>query len=211
MSQCKRKAIIFDLGRVLVDFDHMIAARRLSEYTNRPLREIFSLIFDSGLTRAFEKGQISPRNFFLKLKKRLKLKISYNDFLFIWNEIFFLTSANQKVYRLAKALKKNYIIALLSNINTLHFRYLRKKFSFFDVFDKIFLSYRMRSRKPSPLIYKKVMKALRARPCEIIYTDDRPDLVKTAGRLGICAFRFQGINKLKNDFVKSGVKLKRYL
>lgn len=200
------KAIIFDLGNVLVNFDHRIAARRVSSFTDKSPDEIFNLFFDSDLACLFEEGRITPKEFFLKTKEILNLKLDYDKFLPIWNEIFFLTKQNLKVYNLANQLKEYYKIALLSNINVLHFDYLKKKFPhLFDALRHVITSYKVKARKPSPLIYKKTLELLETSPSEVFYTDDRLELAQSAKELGIKGFVFRGIEQLKKDLINSGV------
>ena len=210
MDNHKIKAIIFDLGRVLIDFDHTIAAKRISEFCDKSPSEIFNLFFDSGLTASFEEGKILPEDFFLKVKEMLNLKLDYKGFLPIWNEIFFLTDENRAVYSLAKALKKRYKIALLSNVNVLHFDYLKNKFPVFDAFHYIVTSFESGHTKPSPLIYKQALGVLGiALPCEVFYTDDRADLIEKARELDIQGFVFKDVEKLKRDLESAGVILKK--
>ncbi len=199
------EAIIFDLGNVLVDFDHTIAAKKISKFTTKSPQEIFNLFFDSELTGLFEEGKISPLEFFLKVKKMLNLKLDYEQFLSIWNEIFFLTEKNQAVYNLAKNLRNHYKIVLLSNINILHFDYLKKNFSVFDVFHHIITSFELGFRKPHPFIYQKTFNIIETLPHNIFYTDDRFELVESACRLGIHGFTFEGIEQLKKDLLVSGI------
>jgi len=201
------KAIVLDLGNVLVNFDHMIAARRLCSLSDSSIEEIYNLFFDSSLTCLFEEGKISPSDFFSEIKKTLNLKLKYEEFLPIWNEIFFLTPTNYSVYKLAKDLKDHYTLCLASNINVLHFEYLKKNFSVFDIFDRFFLSYELKIRKPEALFYQKILKDLSLKPKEIFYTDDRLELVESAANLGINSFVFLGIDKLKEDLLKVGIKL----
>lgn len=205
MDNNKINAIIFDLGNVLVDFNHRIAADRISKFTDKSPDEMFNIFFDSELTGLFEEGKISPKEFFLKIKDMLNLELDYDSFLPIWNEIFFLTKENLAVYNLAKQLKNNYKIALLSNINILHFDYLKKKFPVFDAFHNIITSYEVGARKPSPLIYKKTLDILESLPHQVFYTDDRPELAQSAKELGIRGFVFRGIEQLKEDLINSGV------
>ena len=205
MDNNKIKVIIFDLGNVLVDFNHRIAADRISKFTDKSPDEMFNIFFDSELTGLFEEGKISPKEFFLKIKDMLNLELDYDSFLPIWNEIFFLTKENLAVYNLAKQLKNNYKIALLSNINILHFDYLKKKFPVFDAFHNIITSYEVGARKPSPLIYKKTLDILESLPHQVFYTDDRPELAQSAKELGIRGFVFRGIEQLKEDLINSGV------
>lgn len=200
------RAIIFDLGNVLIDFNHMLAAERICGFTAKSPQEIFDLFFDSGLTALFEEGKISPQEFFSRVKELLNLKLDYAGFLPIWNEIFFLTERNQEVYNLAFALKKHYKVALLSNINILHFDYLKKNFShIFDAFHNIITSFELGCRKPHPLIYRKTLEALESSAENTFYTDDRQELVEAASRLGIRAFIFKDLGQLKKHLLDNGV------
>ncbi|MDP2923526.1 MAG: HAD family phosphatase [Candidatus Omnitrophota bacterium] len=195
------KAIIFDLGNVLIDFDHTIAAKRISAFCDKSAEEIFALFFDSELTGLFEEGKISPQDFFLKVKEMLNLKLEYDTFAPIWSEIFFLTKKNRCVYNLVQRLKEHYKVALLTNINSLHFDYLKKNFPVFDAFHHIIASYEVGLRKPHPLIYQKTLELLNVLAQDAFYTDDRAELIEKAKDLGIKSFHFQNTEKLKEDFL----------
>jgi putative hydrolase of the HAD superfamily len=201
------KAIIFDLGNVLVDFDHKLATEKIALYSDKTPQQIYQLFFDSEVTGSFEEGKISPMDFFRKIKRMLGLSIGFKEFLPIWNGIFFLSQKNHSVYQLASSLKGRYKLAILSNINILHFEYLQKEFAIFGLFDHIFVSYLMRLRKPREEIYRQALGALGSRAHETFYTDDRPELIAGANALGIRGFVFTGIERLKDDLRASGVIL----
>lgn len=205
--QSRIRAVIFDLGNVLVDFDHMIAARRICAFTDKTAEEMYRLFFDSELTGLFEEGKIAAQDFFAQVKELLGLSLSFNEFLPIWNEIFFLSEKNKSVYDIAKKLKKNYKVALLSNVNILHFEYLKNKFPVFDAFHQIITSYESGMRKPHPVIYQNALSALGEKPPFVFYTDDREDLINGASSLGIRAFQFKTIEKLKEDLNSVGVRI----
>jgi putative hydrolase of the HAD superfamily len=205
MDNSRIKAIIFDLGGVLIDFDHTLAAKRISKFTHKSPEEIYELFFDSKLTGDFEEGKVSPRDFFQGVKEKLSLGLDFTQFVPIWNEIFFLTDKNHKVYNLACALKNKYRLALLSNINVLHYEYLRRNFSFFDAFDKLITSCELGFRKPHPLIYEKALRILGVLPEEVFYTDDRKELVESAKELGIKAVVFKDVEQLKGDLLEAGI------
>ncbi len=202
---CEIKVILFDLGRVLVDFDHKRAAVRMSGFCSKTPRQIYDLFFESQATIAFEAGKIPPEDFYLQVKDMLDLKLSFNSFVPIWNDIFFLTPKNRLVYRLLNTLRANYKTALLSNINTLHYEYLKKNFPVFGVFDKIFLSFELGLIKPDKEIYKKVIQELKVSPQEIFYTDDRPELVESANSQGICGRVFASFEQLMGDIQSAGI------
>jgi putative hydrolase of the HAD superfamily len=199
------EAILFDLGNVLIDFDHRIAAKRISKFSDNSPDEVFNLFFDSKLTRLFEQGKIQPEDFFREVKKILHADIEYREFLPIWNEIFFLSDKNRQVYDLAKFLRKKYRLALLTNINILHFEYLKDEFGVFDAFDNILASCELGLTKPDPLIYKKTIDILDVSPDEAVYFDDRPELIESAAGLGIRSFLFHSVEQLKKDLFSCGI------
>lgn len=207
MSDKKIRAVIFDLGKVLVDFDHTIAANKIFKFSSKTPAEIFNLFFDSQLTAFFEQGKIPADIFFQEVKKMISLNLDYDNFLPIWNDIFSLSPNNKEVYNLAKALKQEYKTALLTNINVLHFEYLKENFSVFDAFHYIIPSFEMGLIKPDRKIYLKTLDILGVSPEEAFYTDDRIELIEKAQELGMRAFHFQGIGKLKKDLQDSGISV----
>lgn len=207
MNNDNIKAVIFDLGNVWVDFNHMIAAQRIARFTNKIPKEIFDLFFDSELTSQFEEGRIAANDFFLSVQKKLNLRISYQEFIPIWNEIFFLSNKNIEVHNLAKQLKQNYTLVLLSNINVLHFEYLKAQFPVFSIFNNIILSYQLHLRKPDRKIYRATLEILNLKAPEVAYTDDRPEFIERANLLGIKSLHFQTPDKLKEDFINARIHL----
>jgi len=200
------KVIVFDLGRVMVDFDHYIAARKLASAAGKSPQEIFDLFFDSPLIQSFEEGKIQPGEFFRLVGQALGLKISFEEFLPVWNQIFIFSEENKAVHDLGRILKKRYRVALLSNINALHLDYLKRNFPVFDIFHDIFASCEMGCIKPDPEIYRRVISSLGVLPEEIFYTDDRPELIEQANKLGMRGFVFKGSGKLKADLASCGVR-----
>ena len=199
--------ILFDLGNVLVDFDFSISAKRIGNFCGKGPKEIFNLFFNSEITCLFEAGKISPVDFFAKVKEMLGLSLSYEAFVPIWNEIFFLSAANRAVYSMVNNLSRSYKTAMVSNIDILHYEYLKKNFPVFNVFHNIFLSYELGLVKPDPAIYQQVLQCLGAEPEAVFYTDDRPELVESARNLGIKAFIFSGALQLEDDLLSVGVNI----
>ncbi len=201
------EAIIFDLGNVLIDFDHRSAAQRIARFSDKSSEEIFKLFFDSGLTALFEEGKISPQEFFLKTKEILNLRLDYEGFANIWNEIFFFTEKNIGVYNLAVSLKNRYKQAVLSNINILHYEYIKRTFPVLNNFQTIVTSFEAGCRKPHPAIYEKTLGILKSSGQNTFYTDDRAELVENAKNLGIRSFVFKGVEQLKNNLIESGIDI----
>src|SRR5437764_184255 len=107
--------IIFDLGRVLVDFDFKKVISDLKRYSPLTLQEIRAYFYRTPLWDLFERGGISPNAFYAALKKDLKLKrLTFQEFSPIWNEIF---QENHDSVALLHSLRGKYRLALLSNVN----------------------------------------------------------------------------------------------
>lgn len=199
------KVILFDLGNVLIDLNYGAAVKRIVHFCKNNERDIINTLMRSEITGIFEEGKLSPEDFFSGVKGLLGLDISYAGFVSIWNEVFFLSAKNRFVYSIANNLKSNYKIGILSNINVLHYEYIKENFPIFNIFDKVFASFQLGSIKPNPSIYNNVLSELKVEPEEVFYTDDREELVKSASALGINSFVFNSVNKLKKDLINSGV------
>ncbi|MHB8155215.1 MAG: HAD family hydrolase [Candidatus Omnitrophota bacterium] len=199
------KVVLFDLGRVLVDFDHLRSAERMAVFCSKTPRQIYDLFFESSATIAFEAGKITPEDFYLQVKQMLDLKLSYISFEPIWNDIFFLSAKNRSVFSLVNNLRANYKTAMLSNINILHHEYLKKNFPVFGVFDKVFLSFQLGFVKPDKEIYNLVIRELGVEPEEIFYTDDRKELVESAKSLGIRGCVFTNFEQLISELRCQGI------
>ncbi|MBL7198498.1 MAG: HAD family phosphatase [Candidatus Omnitrophica bacterium] len=196
--------LLFDLGRVLIDFDHNIAVKRIKNFCALDEESIYNLFFDSDLTDRYERGAISSLDFFHKIKKMLNAKISYEEFIPIWNKIF---TPHPGMLETIESLKDNYSLYLVSNINKLHFEYLQEQFNdYFKFFSYIFLSFELGLRKPDLRIYKFIIDYLKSPAQNIVYTDDRIELVEAARKLNIDAFLFESTNSFKEELIKRNIK-----
>jgi glucose-1-phosphatase len=192
MTQTKKKgkikAILFDLGRVLVDFDFTPAFERLARTCRLSPREIEEYFLESGIEVLYDGGKIGSREFYRQIKEGIGHGQDYRVFKRTWNEIF---TPIVPMVKLLESLKGRYLLALISNTNPMHFVYLWKKYPFMKRLDRIVLSYEEKIRKPDERIYRKAARLCRAAPHEIFYIDDRPDLTEAAGELGFVTFTYR--------------------
>ena len=182
------KAVLFDLGKVIVDFDFTPAFGRLSRHCAKKPHEIREYFLRSGLEVLYDGGKISSAEFYRKIKTDLGHSLDYGRFKKIWNEVFTL---NKETGRLIKKLKRRYRLVLISNTNALHYKYLCGRYTVLEHFDRHILSYKEKIRKPDEKIYRTAIRACRAKPHEILYIDDRSDLTEAARALGIHSFTFR--------------------
>ncbi|MCL1981679.1 MAG: HAD family phosphatase [Clostridiales bacterium] len=90
----------------------------------------------------------------------------------------------------AKALKKRYGIALLSNDISEWSKYLREFHRIEPLVDAAFISGDIGVRKPDAKIYRIALEALGIKPSECVFVDDNPERIEAASELGICSILF---------------------
>jgi epoxide hydrolase-like predicted phosphatase len=193
----KPKLIIFDLGRVLVDFDFRLVIKRLKRYTDFSEKDIRRYFLETPLWGAFERGEVEPKDFFMQLSKALKLqKLAFDEFAPLWNSIF--TEKHDTVSILAR-LKGRYRIALLSNVNILHWDHIHETHDFIQWFDHPVASFEVGTRKPDPDIYRTTLHRAGVAPQQAVFIDDMEPHVLAARSLGIEAHRFVNAPQLARD------------
>ena len=203
-SPKKIKAILFDLGKVILHFNFDAAFKRLSKASGLSTKEIEDYFVSSGLEVLYDGGKISSAQFYREIKKALGHQLKFGQFKTVWNEIF--TPKNEMI-GLIEALSKKYRLVLISNTNRMHFEYIQKKYPVLGKFDRLILSFKEKRRKPDEKIYQKAALACRAKPGEIYYIDDRRDLTDAAREMGFHVFTYQNnFKELITDMIAKGIQ-----
>jgi len=198
----KKKAILFDLGKVIIDYDLTKFTKRISTLCNATSENIFDFVFEGTLNKSFDRGDISPNEFFKKIATNFSLSITFDDFVPLWNDIFELIPGTEEVLI---ELKKNYQLGLLSNTNGLHFPYALNKYATVTLLNDYHLSYKMRTIKPEEEIYKHVVAFYNCTPQELFYIDDLEWNVEAGRKLGIESVVFTTPEQLRVDLKKSNI------
>ena len=197
------KAVIFDLGRVLVNFDFKRGYQALEGLCPYRAAEIPKRLSTSDLVPRFETGLIEPRDFVAQMSAVLDLKIDYDRFCRIWRSIFMETLVPEE---LLAGLARRYRLLLLSNTNAIHFEGLRETHAILRHFHHLVLSYEVKAMKPRPEIFQAAIALAGCRPEECFYTDDIADYVAAARKLGIDAVRFESLEQLQRELTARGIR-----
>jgi FMN phosphatase YigB (HAD superfamily) len=197
------KAVIFDLGRVIVPFDFNRGYARLAPLCGIPAAEIPGRIALTGLVERFESGGIDSHDFVRELSKHLNLDTSYENFCEIWSSIFLPYTLVPE--SMIEGIGRNYRLVLLSNTNAIHFEMLRENYPVLRHFDSLVLSYEVGAMKPLPLIYQRAIEAAGCLPEECFFTDDMAAYVEGARAQGIDAVQFESAAQIEGELGKRGV------
>lgn len=191
------KAVIFDLGRVLVNFDFKRGYRALEGHCSYAAAEIPKRLSTGNLVQRFETGLIEPHDFVTEMSGVLGLTMDYPQFCGIWSSIFTETLVPESML---EGLAARYRLILLSNTNAIHFEGLRETHRhLLRHFDSLVLSYEVKAMKPQPEIFHAALERAGCRPEECFYTDDIADYVQAAKEFGIDAVQFESLEQLQRD------------
>jgi putative hydrolase of the HAD superfamily len=148
---------------------------------------------------------MSARDWHLYLAKRFGASLSFEQFTEVWNRVLDPVPIHEDAF--FKALSKSYRLALLSNTDPIHVRYMESAYSFFQFFPAHVYSCAVGASKPNPLIYREALRALKVQAQEAVYIDDIAAYVEAAQRLGMQGIQFQSPAQLVSSLKTLGVDL----
>ncbi len=202
MNASSIEVIFFDLGNVILPFNHYQIAEKLLPFVQKKdfqdPKKIFSCIFDlnNGAINLFDAGKISPKEFFQSLKEFLQLSLSFEAFVPMWNHIFV---EDHEVSQIIRSLKRKWRLGLLSNTDPLHFNYILSTFPIVRIFEKYILSYEVGFKKPDVRIFQEAIRWASVEPKKILFIDDTKDHIEVAALLGMQGLHFRSAPQLKDE------------
>ncbi len=169
------KIVVFDLGKVLVDFDYSIAARKVAARSARAVDQLRSFLESSPLLVQFETGRVTRQEFFAEICRATGFRGTIEEFGEFFADIF---TAIPAMIELHAGLRRRGIPTyIFSNTNDLAIEHIRRSFPFFRDFDGYIFSYEVGAMKPDAKIYEALEKFAGQHGAEILYLDDRPENV----------------------------------
>jgi HAD superfamily hydrolase (TIGR01509 family) len=204
VGHAKFRAIIFDIGGVLIRVDISRAMNGLASGLSMTPQEVWSAIQRDPHWLDWQEGRISPGDWHLHLTKRLGVSLTFEQFSEVWNRALDPEPILSESF--LEKLSKNYRLALLSNTDPIHMSHEEARFPFFRFFPIRIYSYRVGASKPNPIIYREALKALKVRAEEAVYIDDVAAYAEAAERLGMAGIVFQSAEQLHSDLRNLGIR-----
>jgi len=178
----KPSVIVFDLGKVLLDFDYSIAARRIAERCHLTVEEVRRHLDHSPLLYRFETGLMTTEDFFTEISAKMKFSGTQSEFCEFFADIFVAIEPMIELHAQLRA--KGFPTWIFSNTNTLAIGHIRRRFPFFKNFDGYVLSYEHGAMKPDAKLYEVVERKTGKRGAEILYLDDRLENIEAGAARG---------------------------
>jgi FMN phosphatase YigB (HAD superfamily) len=186
LSPGSADALLFDLGRVVLDIDFSKALACWAGHAGCEVAHLAGRFVRDEAYHRHEKGEISDAEYFASLRASLGIGISDARFLEGWNAIF--AGEMPGIAPLLERAAQRLPLYAFSNTNGAHVEHFSQAYA--DVlghFREMFLSSAMGLRKPDAAAYDHVVKAIGVPASRIVFFDDLAENIKGARHRGLTA------------------------
>jgi glucose-1-phosphatase len=177
---------LYDIGRVLLDFDFESSlARLLPAECPDPAERLSRLLARKD---DFEAGAIDPDEYIAWALGVLGSPATPEEFRHAWQRIF---TPNEPMWECVRKLSAaGHRLILFSNTNAIHCPWVFDAYPGFSLFDDAVLSFETGSIKPHPPIYQHAVDAHDLVPDDTLYIDDLPQNIATGREFGFHCWQY---------------------
>ena len=188
------RAVVFDLGKVLVEF-HPIEGMKKLGFSKEVIERFQTNIFSGLWEQCDEKpiGNQEIRELFKKAVPGMEQEVDL-----LWDQITVVTGVYEYSHPWILELKKRgYQVFILSNYGQQAFEANSKIYPFLSDVDGIVVSYQIEMTKPNPGIYRYLADTYQILPEEAVFLDDRKENVDGAVACGFSGILFENYAQAK--------------
>ena len=188
------KNIVFDMGKVLVDYEPAKVCRQLG-LTRQECDEICEALFASKEWVLLDRGDITEKQAMDIVTKRLPdphRKEMAQKCMEQWH-LYNMTPVEGMRELLVKLKAEKYRLYILSNA-PLRFRKFQHIIPGVELFDGIVVSAEENCIKPEPKIYHRLFEKYGLNPTESFFVDDREENIAGAKACGMDGYCFTNLN-----------------
>lgn len=189
------KALLFDLGGVLIDIDYRATESAFERLGVLDFKNRYTQFAQNELFDRFECGQISPQHFVNLLLPFTAPGTTPNQVVAAWNAM--IGSFPPEKLNLLDRLSKELPLFMLSNTNELHWVPVLQEWQKVSAvplstyFNGIFLSHQIGQRKPQPQTFSWVCQQMGFAPQDVLFIDDSPQHIAGAQKAGLQTLFYQ--------------------
>lgn len=179
--------LYFDLGNVLLFFDHRRAAAALARLADVEADAVYDFVFRRDLNLRCDAGAVSADEFCRIFREQFPTTATDAQLVRASSEIFRVNSPMKAIVAHLSASGRR--LGLLSNTCDMHYDYFAdgRYAPIPAAFEVVVLSYRLKLSKPDPAIYREAARMAGVEPQEVFYVDDVPVNVEEACKAGFDA------------------------
>ncbi len=190
----KFKAIIFDLGGVILNIDYHKTINSFKKLEVDNFEELYTQAQQHHIFDKFETGKITPQEFRNYIKSVADVELTNQQIDDAWNAM--LLDLPQHRIDLLNQLKKEYPIFLFSNTNAIHLKAFKNSIKnqygnenlLDDTFNKTYYSHILGKRKPNTNGFEQIIKENNLQANKTLFIDDSQQHIEGAKKVGLQTF-----------------------
>jgi len=200
------RAVAFDIGKVLLDFDYGILVRKMAPRSRLDVPALEQLLDQSPLLAKYESGQMNCEEFFLAVGQEAGYDGTQGEFAALFENIF--TPIEEVIAMHEQIAASGLPTYTLSNTNAMAVRHIQHTYPFWTRFTGHVLSYEHGSLKPEKEIYGAFERVCGFREGSIAYLDDREENIVVAKERGWEAVKYSNPQQVLGAFQALGLPVK---
>jgi putative hydrolase of the HAD superfamily len=202
-TQPEIRAVIFDLGRVLVNIDNPLLVKKLFKGldADNPQELGRNTMRDPAMVE-FNCGRIPAQEFHRRMCERYQLDLEFDTFKKLWCEIFYPMDGMEDLVR---SVSKKRTVGLLSDTDPIHWSFIRTRWPWIAAIKNPTLSYEVGSMKPEAAIYLAAAENVNTPVQHCLFIDDLQTNIDGARAVGMRAIRFENKDSLARELAISGL------
>jgi glucose-1-phosphatase len=176
------RALILDLGNVLVFHDNALLFRKLGARAALSPSEAERRISGGSGWTAANRGLLGAEGIRRDVCRALGVELPMDEFTGLWNSHF---TPHEEVLPRVEGLVGRVKLVLLSNTNVVHAAWIKPRLPVLSRFDHLLLSCEVGHVKPEPAFFQEALRRVDCAPQEAAFFDDLPEYVEAANALGL--------------------------
>ena len=191
------QAVIFDMGRVLVDIDSNLLVEKLFKGLDASdLQELGRKTMAHPAMVKFNTGRMDPQTFHRRMCESYGLELSFEAFTSLWCAIFVTMKGMRE---LLEKIPPRITVGLLSDTDPVHWDFIRRRWPWIDAIKKPTLSFEVGAMKPQAGIYLAAAENVNVPPEHCLFVDDLEVNVEGARAVGMQGIRFETVKLLPDQ------------
>ena len=177
---------LFDIGRVLLDFDFESSlVKLLPEGIENPQERLRRLLERKD---EFEAGRIEIDDYIEWALGVMESNATHEEFCHAWRNIF---TPNEPMWqRVSQLVADDHRLILFSNVSGLHVPWIYEAYPRFECFHGAVMSFQTGFIKPQAEIYEHALREYELDPDQTLYIDDLPENVEAGRAAGLRAWQY---------------------
>lgn len=192
----KINSILWDAGGVIFPFDQTRGDRKIAEDCGKSFEEVSKILYgnsgieyNQGVVEDYILGRINSREFYMRLREVLGMKMNFNNFVEVYTDIFGL---NIKIRDFILQMNDEGVTqGVLSSTDILHWEKMNSIFNLEELLGKenIVCTFHKDAghKKPSPELFNTAIRRLGVDKRTCVYVDDIKKYVEKALEYGFGA------------------------